>query len=101
MNTFDHQSGQHLAIEDAHIYYEITGNPEAPALLLLHGGLGSVEDFNSLLDAFVPFYKVIGMDSRGQGKSTLGSAGLTYERIQHDIERLLEHLNIERVTVFG
>ena len=102
MKNFDHRSGKHLEINGAKIYFEVTGNESSSALLFLHGGFGNIEDFNSILsnlnnDAF----RVIGIDSRGQGKSTLGSGELTYERIQKDIEHVLEHLNIDSFNIIG
>lgn len=49
MSRFDHRSGQSVDIDGASIYYEIVGQEGAPALLLLHGGFGDMEDFNGLL----------------------------------------------------
>ena len=46
MEKFNHQSGHHLAIDGAKIYYEVQGRTSDPALLLLHGGLGTTDDFN-------------------------------------------------------
>jgi pimeloyl-ACP methyl ester carboxylesterase len=49
MKTFHHDSGEYLDIDGARIYYEITGNENSPALLVLHGGFGNIEDFNTIL----------------------------------------------------
>ena len=101
MKTFDHHSGKHLEIDGASIYYEETGDKNASVLLLLHGGFGNLEDFNPILPDLTKTFRVIGMDSRGQGKSTLGSHPLTYERLQKDVERVLEHLNIDALSIIG
>ncbi|HJX26910.1 MAG TPA: alpha/beta hydrolase [Thermoanaerobaculia bacterium] len=101
MNTFDHLSGEHLEIDGAKIYYEVRGNREGPTLLFLHGGLGTIEDFNSILPDLSGDFRVVGIDSRGHGKSTLGSGDLTYERIQKDVLRVLEHLGIDAVSIIG
>lgn len=98
---FDHQSGHHLPVGDARIYHEITGNPEGTPLLLLHGGLGNLTDFNGLLDRLPKSFQLIGMDLRGHGRSTLGSAPLTYQRHQQDVEALLDHLGIEQCALLG
>lgn len=98
---FDHQSGHHLQVGDARIYHEITGNPEGTPLLLLHGGLGKTTDFNGLLDRLPERFKFIGMDLRGHGRSTLGSAPLTYQQYQQDVEALLSHLGIKHYTLLG
>jgi pimeloyl-ACP methyl ester carboxylesterase len=94
MRNFDHNSGKNIEIDGAKIYYEAVGSENSPVLLVLHGGFGNLEDFNTILPDLDKDFRVIGIDSRGQGKSTLGTKELTYERIQKDVERVLEHLDI-------
>jgi pimeloyl-ACP methyl ester carboxylesterase len=101
MRTFDHRSGKHLNIDEARIYFEVAGSEKSPALLVLHGGFGNLEIFNTVLPELNREFRVIGVDSRGQGKSTLGPAALTYERIQKDVERVLDHLNIDTLSILG
>ena len=36
MRTFDHNSGEYLDIDGARIYYEVIGNENSPALLVLY-----------------------------------------------------------------
>lgn len=67
----------------------------------MHGGFGSLEDFNSILLDLNKEFRVIGVDSRGQGKSTLGSNELTYAQLQKDVERILEHLKIDTLSIIG
>jgi len=101
MKSFNHYSGQYFTIEEAKIYYEEAGNKNKPVLLMLHGGFGNVEDFNSILSFLPDQFHILGIDSRGQGKSTLGAQKLTYERIQLDIESLLQFLRIDKVSIIG
>ena len=101
MRTFDHTSGETLEIDGASIYYEVTGDANTPALLLLHGGFGNLEDFNPILPELAKPFRIIGIDSRGQGKSTLGLQPLTYERLQKDVVCVLEHLNIDTLSILG
>lgn len=101
MNKFDHNSGEQLEIDGAKIYYEMHGDENGPALLFLHGGFGTMEDFNNVISALEKDYRIIGIDSRGQGKSTLGEQTLTYERMQKDVESVLAHLGIESVSIIG
>lgn len=101
MVRFDHSSGQHLVIGDARIYVETCGNPAGPPLVLLHGGLGSLADFNTILDRLPPQFRFIGIDFRGHGKSTLGSMPLTYQQHQRDVERVLEHLGVDTCALLG
>jgi pimeloyl-ACP methyl ester carboxylesterase len=101
MKNFTHNSGQYLQVDGAKIYYETSGNEDNPTLLFLHGGFGNIENFNTILPDLGEEFQVIGIDSRGQGKSTIGSKELTYEQIQKDVERVLKHLNIDWLTIIG
>lgn len=101
MKTFDHQSGQYLSIDTASIYYEVAGTPNKPVLLVLHGGFGNLEELNPVLSKLGKRYTLIGIDSRGHGKSTIGASRLTYERLQKDAEQVLQHLKIESVSILG
>lgn len=60
-----------------------------------------MEDFNALLPAIDPSYNIVAIDSRGQGKSTLGSEGLSYERLQHDVEAVLRQLQVQEASILG
>lgn len=91
MRNFNHNSGECLNIDGAEIYFEAIGREEAPVLLVLHGGFGTMEDFNIITEDLSNDFKIIGIDSRGHGKSTLGSKELTYAQIQRDTEKILEH----------
>lgn len=101
MAVFNHQDGQHLQIDGARIYYEQQGNQDGPALVFLHGGLGNVETFNTLTPHLGKTHRLIGIDSRGQGRSTLGSLPLTYRRIQQDVEAVAQHLDLTHISVIG
>ena len=101
MSHFTHSSGQHLQIGDAGLYFEVTGNPAGTPLVLLHGGLGTMADFNPILDKLPQHFRFIGIDFRGHGKSTLGSTPLTYRHYQTDVERIIDHLGIHSCTLLG
>jgi pimeloyl-ACP methyl ester carboxylesterase len=101
MKTFDHGSGEHLEVDGARIYFEVIGGEELPPLVVLHGGFGTLEDFNSFLPEVGSGFRVIGIDSRGHGKSTLGSTALTYELMQRDVQAVLEHLGIGATSLIG
>lgn len=101
MRNFAHRAGEYLEIDGARIYYEISGHKDGPVLLLLHGGFGNLEDFNPILPDLKRESRLIGIDSRGQGKSTLGSKPLSYEQIQNDVERVLEQLQVDTLSIIG
>ena len=101
MKKFNHKADTYFNIDDAKIYYEIRGQEDNPVLLFLHGGFGTIEDFNDITKSLSNEFTLIGVDSRGHGKSTLGSAQLTYEQIQKDVEQLLRHLKIDTLSIIG
>jgi len=102
MQGFDHRSGQFYEIDDAKIYYEDKGEKSLPVLLMLHGALGNIEHFNPFIAKLpVDSFRIVGIDSRGQGKSTLGSKNLSYALFQREIENILEHLDINKLSILG
>ncbi|MEJ8673498.1 alpha/beta fold hydrolase [Chromobacterium amazonense] len=98
---FTHHNGAYLTVGDARIYYEESGDPAGQPLLFLHGGLGCLSDCNALLKRLPSRLRLIGMDLRGHGRSTLGSAELSYLRHQTDVEALCEHLDLRDVIILG
>jgi proline iminopeptidase len=98
-----------LAVGDAHeIYWERSGNPKGLPAVFLHGGPGSGARPNQRRIFDPDLYDAVLFDQRGAGRSRpLASdvdADLSSNTTQHliaDIEKLREHLGIERWTVLG
>lgn len=101
MQILNHKTGQTISINGASIYYEEVGNQSGIPILMLHGGFGTLEDFEPVISNFLSEYRIIAMDGRGQGKSTLGDQPLTYKLMQDDVNRLLDHLKISKVILMG
>lgn len=101
MTVFNHRDGEYLHVNDARIYYEQQGNRDGPALVFLHGGLGDVETFNTLTPHLGKTFRLIGIDSRGHGRSTLGTSPLTYKRIQEDVDAVIQHLALAHADLVG
>jgi|GEM_PF-6587345 len=76
MQTFDHTSGQTFEIDYAKIYCEIIGNQKPPALLILHGGLGNIEDLNAIIPELTKDFKIIGIDSADRENLLLDPSNL-------------------------
>lgn len=90
-----------LRIEDgARIYYAEAGT--GTPVLLLHGGLANSDYMSGLARSLLAAgYRVIVVDSRGHGRSTLGKTPLGYDRMSDDAVAVLTHLNIDRAAVVG
>jgi len=98
---FNHKTGKYIEVDEADIYYEEIENRGKPTLLFLHGGFGNIEDFNSIVPMFANDYHIVGIDSRGHGKSTLGTGQLTYKRLQLDVEAVINHLQLKDIHIIG
>lgn len=90
------------------MYWEVSGNPDGKPAVFLHGGPGGgTSPINRRF--FDPAkYKIVLLDQRGCGKSTphASTPGIdmstnTTWHLVEDIEKLREHLGIERWLVFG
>lgn len=90
------------------IYWETSGNPDGKPAVFLHGGPGgtSTPHQRRLFDPAM--YRIILLDQRGTGKSTphasAPDADLSTNTTWHlvaDLEKLREHLGVDRWQVFG
>ena len=91
--------GQHIRVDDASIYCETFGS--GPPVLVLHGGLGYIEDMSFQIRALAKSHFVIAVDSRGHGRSTGANGPLNYSLMSDDMVKVLDSLNINRVDVVG
>jgi pimeloyl-ACP methyl ester carboxylesterase len=88
-----------LAVGGAALHYRIFG--DGPPVVLLHGGLGSIEQFGGQIGAFAADHRVIAIDSRGHGRSSRGTGALSYARMAEDVVAVLDHLAIDRAAIVG
>lgn len=90
-----------LTHKGADLHFRLGGQADAPVMVLLHGGFGSIEDFAALLPRLQQHFRVLAIDTRGHGRSTFGHAALTYAQAAEDVRRILRHLDIRQYSVFG
>ena len=93
-----------LQVSPVHrLYYEQCGNPDGKPVVFLHGGPGAGCGPNSRRFFDPAHYHIILFDQRGCGRSTPHAElveNTTWELVA-DMERLREHLGIDRWQVFG
>lgn len=94
------KSGKYINLDDAKIYYEEYGSGEP--LIFLHGNNGSIEDFYQQISFFAKHFRVIAIDTRGQGRSTdLSTNNYTYELFANDLYETIQQLHLTKVNLVG
>ena len=94
--------------DDQSIYWEASGNPDGKPAVFLHGGPGGASGANQRRVFDPKKYRIILFDQRGCGQSTPHasepnvdlSTNTTWHLVA-DIEKLREHLGIDKWQVFG
>lgn len=85
------------------LYFEESGNPKGKPVVFLHGGPGGGTDARMRRFFNPRRYRIVLFDQRGCGRSTPHASledNTTWDLVA-DIERLREHLGVERWQVFG
>jgi pimeloyl-ACP methyl ester carboxylesterase len=80
-------------------YYELHG--EGDPLLLLHGGLGSIEMFMPGLPALAERRQVIAVELHGHGRTTLGDRPISVDDMGDDMATIVRELGSDRVDAVG
>jgi len=97
------ESGK-IKVSDIHtLYYEIAGKKDGTPVVFLHGGPGGGVGLNDRRFFNPEKYKIVLFDQRGAGKSTPTACledNTTWDLVK-DIEKLREHLKIDKWHVFG
>jgi pimeloyl-ACP methyl ester carboxylesterase len=94
----DHAAGR-VDTLDISTFYRAYGGGE-PALML-HGGFMFAETWAGQIPELARSYRVITPDSRGHGRTTLGTRPLTYRQMAADAAALIESLELASVDLVG
>ena len=94
----DHSGTTHVNGID--LWYAEYGSGEP--VILLHGGLGNANWWGLQIPALAEHYRVIAVDSRGQGRSGHDpDATMTYRLMAQDVLALMDHLKIAKAAIVG
>jgi pimeloyl-ACP methyl ester carboxylesterase len=92
-----------IHVQGLDIFYRHAGDPEMPAILLLHGYPNSSYAFRNLIEPLAETAYVVAPDLPGSGFSSAPSADdydYTFENIANTIDALLAALDVERFFLF-
>lgn len=92
-------AGKYANVNGIRIYYEQYG--EGEPLLLLHGNSSSISLFEKQIPEFSKQFRVIAVDTRGQGKSGEDGKTYTYDLFAEDMNALLDELHLDSVNILG
>jgi len=89
----------YVAANGANYYYELHGSGEP--LLLLHGGLGSIDLFEPDLAALSRDRRVIAVDLYGHGRTALTDRPIDLVDMGDDMAVVLDQLDVTQADVMG
>ncbi|RYG02049.1 MAG: alpha/beta hydrolase [Chitinophagaceae bacterium] len=95
----DKKNGKYAEVNGIKLYYEVYGTGQP--MLVLHGNGGSIASASEFYKELSAKYKIIAIDSRGQGKSGDTDAPLTYDQMASDVNTLLDQINIDSAYIWG
>jgi pimeloyl-ACP methyl ester carboxylesterase len=94
-------------VNGLHLYYETfeptNTSPDSagPALILLHGGLGSGEMFGPVIPTYADRRRVITVDLQAHGRTADIDRTFSTSAMADDIAALIRHLGLDQVDVLG
>jgi len=88
-------------VNDIRMYYAIFNKQAAQTVVLLHGGFVSSDYWAFEVPVLSKTHKVIVVDSRGHGRSTMTQQPLTYNLMASDIFQLMNYLKVEKPSIVG
>lgn len=89
----------YLRIKGLRVYYREKGNGEA--VVLLHGGLGTVDDFASQITEFAKHFRVIAFERPGHGHTADTDEPFAFDAMAEVTVGFIEALNLGAVNLVG
>jgi 3-oxoadipate enol-lactonase len=74
---------------------------KGPPLVLIHEIGGMIESYDDIVPALAEHHQIVRYDLRGCGLSEFAHAPLTLDLLLKDLEALLDHLELKRVSLAG
>ena len=91
----------HAQVNGVRLFYQETGAPDAPPLVLIMGWGGDHTAWALQAPAFAAEHRVIALDNRGAGQSDVPEAPYTIPGMAVDVVGLMDALEIRRAHICG
>jgi pimeloyl-ACP methyl ester carboxylesterase len=91
-------NGRYIEVSAKKIYYEEYGKGDP--ILMLHGGPGSIANFSKVIPELSKYYRVIAMDTPGQGHSERAS-DVSYQFLAENASAFIDKMGLKKCYVVG
>ena len=91
-------NGKYISIFNTKLYYEEYG--KGTPLILLHGGLGGIEDFALCIPELAKHFRIIAPDTPGQSRSELADS-MSYQLMAEYFSKMIDILKLDSAYVIG
>lgn len=91
-------NGNYVEVSGRDVYYEEYG--EGETVLLLHGGPGSIANFSKLIPVISKNYRVIAIDTPGQGHSERAH-DVSYQLLAENASEFIDTMGIQKCYIVG
>src|SRR3954454_25412216 len=89
-------------IDGVPIWFEEHGDPTAPPLVALHGGIITFQgSFADVMPWLTEGRRVIGVELQGHGHTPDTGRAMSINGFADDVAELMDHLGIERADFWG
>ncbi|GHO86318.1 alpha/beta fold hydrolase [Dictyobacter formicarum] len=92
---------ENISVNGINIHYTQAGDPQKPALVLLHGAADSGLCWTHIAHALENDYAIIMPDARGHGHSSKIATGIAQEDQAADVAGLIQALHLPRPYLLG
>ncbi len=96
--NYGSNNGKYITLKDTKIYYEEYGS--GMPLLLLHGGFGSIHDFQHVIPELSNHFRVIAVDSPGHGRSEQADT-LSFQLMTSYFSKMIDLIQLDSVNIIG
>jgi len=91
-------NGKYISINNIRLYYEEYG--KGNALLLLHGGIGSINNYRLVIPELSEHFRIIAVDSPGHGRSEQADS-LSYQLMADYFSQMIDIMDLDSVFIIG